>query len=207
MIVKKFTIGEMWTNTYVTVNEETKECFMVDPAVCDNKIISYIEEEGLQLKAILITHGHYDHIMGVDGFLERFPVPVYAYEDEQRVLEDGSINLSSKFGREYLFHGAETVKDGQILKIAGFDVKVLHTPGHTCGSCSYYIEAEEVLFSGDTLFCKSIGRTDFPTGSYEQIIKSIKEKIMALPNDVKIYPGHMEETSVKFEKWYNTFLY
>ena len=207
MIVKSFTIGNMWTNCYVGVNEKTKECFLVDPAIYDEGVISYIEENGLQVKAILVTHGHYDHIQGLDGFLEKYPVPVYAHEDEQQVLTDGSKNLSAKFDKVYTFSDAVSVKDGQILEIAGFKVKVLHTPGHTCGSSCYYIEDEEVLFSGDTVFYRSVGRTDFPTGSYEKLIKSAKEKIMTLPRSVKIYPGHMEETSVKYEACYNTFLY
>lgn len=207
MVVKKFTIGLMWTNCYVVSNEETKECFIVDPPVYDPVIWNYIEEQELQLKAILLTHGHYDHIMGVDGILEKVQVPVYAHEAEQEVLKDSAKNLSSKFETGYEFHGAESVKDGQIFTIAGFKVKVLHTPGHTCGSCSYYIEEEEVVFCGDTLFYRSIGRTDFPTGDYATLIKSAKEKLMTLPKDVKVYPGHMEETSIKHETWYNTFLY
>ncbi|MEE1086648.1 MAG: MBL fold metallo-hydrolase [Schaedlerella sp.] len=207
MVVKRFTIGELWTNCYVVSNEETKECFIVDPPVCEESVLSYLEAQGLELKAIFLTHGHYDHIMGVDGYLEKFSVPVYAHEDEQEVLKDGAKNLSAKFGAAYEFHGAESVKDGQTLEIAGFKVKVLHTPGHTCGSCSYYIEKEEALFCGDTVFYRSIGRTDFPTSNHAQLIKSAKEKIMTLPKDVKLYPGHMEETSVKHETWYNTFLY
>ena len=207
MIIKKFTISEMWTNCYVGLNEETKECFLVDPATYDEGVASYIKEEGLTLKAILVTHGHYDHVCGIDGFIKDNPVPVYAHEEEQQVLTDPSKNLSSRFGKPYAFHDAELVKDGQILDVAGFKVKVPHTPGHTCGGCCYYIEDEEVLFCGDTVFYRSIGRTDFPTGDYAQLIKSAKEKIMTLPRDVKMYPGHMEETMVKYEACYNTFLY
>lgn len=207
MIVKKFTISGMWTNCYVGVNEETKECFIVDPAIYDEGVASYIQEQGLEVKAILITHGHYDHIQGIDGFIKDTSVPVYAHEDEQQILTDGSKNLSAKFDKPYTFTDAILVKDGQILDVAGFKVKLIHTPGHTCGSCCYYIEDEEVLFCGDTVFYRSIGRTDLPTGNYEQLIKSAKEKIMTLPGEVKMYPGHMDETVIKYESWYNSFLY
>ena len=110
------------------------------------------------------------------------------------------------YGPKYAFHGAQPVRDGQVIECAGIEVDVLQTPGHTVGGCCYYLPKEHRLFSGDTLFCASIGRTDLPTGSSSQLVRSVQEKIMTLPDDTKIYPGHMEETSVQFEKEHNPFI-
>ena len=206
MIIKNFIAGMMQTNCYVAGNEETKECFLVDPAACTSQIVSYIKENGLNLKAILLTHGHFDHIMGITEFLREFPVPVYAYEAEKELLEDAEKNLSASYGMFYIFRDAQYLRDGQILEIAGMKIKVIYTPGHTIGGCCYYIEDENVLFSGDTLFYTSIGRTDFATGSYNKLVNSVRLKLFVLPDEVKVYPGHMSETTIGYEKEYNPFL-
>lgn len=206
MKIEKFVIGIIGTNCYLVQNEETKECILIDPATCKQKIVDHIREQGLSLKAILLTHGHFDHIMGIDGFLEAFPVPVYAHEKERELLEDASLNSSSTYGPGYTFSGAVYVKDQERLTLAGMEIEVIYTPGHTIGGCCYYLPKEGVLFSGDTLFCASVGRSDFPTGSAGQLIRSIKEKLMCLPEDTKVYPGHMDETTIAFEKANNPFL-
>lgn len=206
MIIKTFMTGMMQTNCYVASNEETKECFLVDPATCTSEIISYIKDNELKLQAILLTHGHFDHTLGIPGFLKEFEVPVYAYEAEKELLEDADKNLSSVYGMFYTFKEAEYLKDGQILEIAGMKIKVIYTPGHTIGGCCYYIEEEKVLFSGDTLFYTSIGRTDFETGSYNKLVNSVRLKLFKLPDEVKVYPGHMSETTIGYEKKYNPFL-
>ncbi len=206
MIIKTFIAGMMQTNCYVVSNEETKECFLVDPAVCTPDMVSYIKENGLKLQAILLTHGHFDHILGITEFLREFEVPVYAYEAEKELLEDAEKNLSSAYGMFYIFKDAEYLKDGQVLEIAGMKIKVIYTPGHTIGGCCYYLEDEKVLFSGDTLFYTSIGRTDFETGSYNKLVNSVRLKLFRLPDEVKVYPGHMSETTIGYEKKYNPFL-
>ena len=165
------------------------------------KVKNAVKEQGLKLKAVLLTHAHFDHIMGIDDFLKAFPVPVYAGEDELPVIEDDRLNVSCMYGPKYAFHGAQPVRDGQVIECAGIEVDVLHTPGHTVGGCCYYLPKEHRLFSG-----ASIGRTDLPTGSSSQLVRSVQEKIMTLPDDTKIYPGHMEETSVQFEKEHNPFI-
>ena len=109
-------------------------------------------------------------------------------------------------GQPYTFHGAQYVKDGDLLDIAGMKIQVIQTPGHTIGGCCYYIADEQTLFSGDTLFRASIGRTDLPTGSMGALVRSVKEKILVLPDETRVYPGHMEETTVGYEKKYNPFL-
>ena len=207
MKIGKFVLGPVWTNCYIVINEGNRECFVVDPATCPPEFVSYIKDAGLEVKAVLLTHGHFDHIMGLDGFLKEFSVPVYACEAEKELLESAQLNSSaSMLGQPYTFSGAEYVTNRQNLKIAGFEIQVIYTPGHTGGGCCYYIPAENVLFSGDTLFHGSIGRTDLPTGSMGQLVNSIRDRLFVLPDETKVYPGHMEETTIGYEKKYNPFI-
>lgn len=206
MKIEKFVIGMIGTNCYLVLNETTKECFIIDPAVYSSELVSHIKSKGLHLKAILLTHGHFDHIMGIDRFLAEFPVPVYAQAAEKAMLEDAALNASAGYGPGYTFSGAEYMNDGQHLQLAGVEIEIIHTPGHTAGGCCYYIPSEGVLFSGDTLFRASIGRTDLPTGSGSQLIQSIQKRLMCLPGETKVYPGHMDETSIAYEKMHNPFL-
>lgn len=206
MKIERFVIGPIGTNCYIVINEETKECFVTDPAACLPELVSHIRSTGLKVQAVLLTHGHFDHIMGIDGFVREFPVPVYAHEAEKELLENAQLNSSAMYGMGYTYSGAEYLKDGQVLTIAGFEIHVIYTPGHTAGGCCYYIPAEHVLISGDTLFHASIGRTDLPTGSSSQLVRSVREKLMVLPEETKVYPGHMEETTIGYEKKYNPFV-
>ena len=144
--------------------------------------------------------------MGIDGVREKFKVPVYASEKEQEILQDARLNLSAAYGGGYTFSDATYVRDGEKLEIAGMKIKVIETPGHTAGGCCYYIAEEEVLFSGDSLFCASIGRTDFPTGSSSQLVRAVRDKLIVLPEDTMVYPGHMEETTIGYERKHNPFI-
>lgn len=206
MWIERFIVGMVGTNCYVISNEETSECFLIDPGAYSDKMITYIRENALKPQAVLLTHGHFDHIMGLDEVLKQFSVPVYAQEQEEILLKDASYNASVSYGLAYTFSGASYIKDGQVLELAGMKIRVIHTPGHTIGGCCYYIEAENVLFSGDTLFHDSVGRTDFPTGSQSQLVRSIREKLLDLPEETVVYPGHMSETTIGHEKKYNPFL-
>lgn len=207
MKVGKFVLGPVATNCYIGINEETKECFIVDPATCPPEFVSYIKNAGLTVKAVLLTHGHFDHIMGLDALLKEFSVPVYAHEAERDLLESEQLNSSaSMLGQPYSFSGADYVTNRQELRIAGFEIRVIYTPGHTIGGCCYYIEKEKTLFSGDTLFHGSVGRTDLPTGSMGQLVSSVRDRLFVLPDDTKVYPGHMEETTIGYEKKYNPFI-
>lgn len=206
MQIERFIVGMVGTNCYVVSNEETSECFLVDPGAYSDKVIAYIREHELKPQAILLTHGHFDHIMGLDGVLREFPIPVYAQEEEEILLKDASYNASVSYGPAYTFSGASYIKDGQILELAGMTIRAIHTPGHTIGGCCYYIETEHMLFSGDTLFHDSVGRTDFPTGSQSQLVRSIREKLLGLPEETVVCPGHMSETTIGHEKKYNPFL-
>lgn len=206
MKIQNFVLGMVGTNCYLVVNEEEKQCILIDPAVYSGEIAEQIRREGLDLRAILLTHGHFDHIMGIDGFRKEFPeIPVYAHREEEALLKDASMNASLEFGRQYTFSGAAYAEDGDMLDLAGMQFQVIHTPGHTIGGCCYYLQEEKVLFSGDTLFRESIGRTDFPTGNGGQLMRSIREKLFILPEETAVYPGHMERTTIGDEKKYNPY--
>ena len=193
------------TNCYLIINKENKEALLVDPADNALRISNVIEENGCTLKAILLTHGHFDHIMALNDLKKRYNVPVYAHEEEEDVLKQSSLNLSGSIGQIYTTQADVYVKDGEHLKLAGLDVIALYTPGHTKGGACYYFPEEKVLMSGDTLFHCSIGRTDFPTGSMSQLVRSVKEQLFVLPDDVQVYPGHDSVTSIGYEKQYNPF--
>ena len=203
--IKSMTLGMVATNCYLIINKETKEALLIDPADNALRISNVIEENVCTLKAILLTHGHFDHIMALNELKKRYNVPVYAHEEEEDVLKQSSLNMSGMIGQIYTTQADIYVKDGEHLKLAGLDIIVLHTPGHTkCGVC-YYLPEEKVLMSGDTLFHCSIGRTDFPTGSMSQLVRSVKEQLFVLPDDVQVYPGHDSVTSIGYEKQYNPF--
>ena len=206
MKIEKFVTGIISTNCYLVINEETKQTVVIDPAACPSYLMGHMKSEGLQVEAILLTHGHFDHIMGIDDLRREFPVPVYVHEGDRKTLLDPALNLSSSYTNGYTFDGADYIRDGQRLELAGFSFQVIHTPGHTPGGVCYYLESEGVLFSGDTLFQNSVGRTDFPNSSMSDLIRSLREKVMKLPDDVKVYPGHMGETTIGHERKYNPFI-
>ena len=199
-------LGMVGTNCYLLCNMDIKECVLIDPADSQDEISRMIDESGCSLKGILLTHGHFDHIMAADALRDKYDVKVYASCDEKNTLEQPHINLGEAYGLKLSVKADVWHKDGEILKLAGFDIEALHTPGHTEGGSCYYIREIGVLFSGDTLFCGSVGRTDFPGGSMSEIVRSIKEKVMVLPDDTKVYPGHGEGTSVGYERVNNPFL-
>ena len=207
MKIERFVLGPIETNCYVVVNEDTKECFAVDMAYCPKAYVDHIREQGYQMKALFLTHGHFDHIMGLSDVMEDIKIPVYVEEADLPMMMDGESNLSSGYMRGgYQFADAVPVRDGQQLQIAGFQFRVIHTPGHTPGGCCYYMEQEDVLFSGDTLFRTSVGRSDFPGGSASALVRSVKEKLLILPEETHVYPGHMEETTIGYEKRHNPFV-
>lgn len=206
MKIEKFVLGSMGTNCYLIINEETKELIIIDPATCPDYVVSHVNSNGYIPRAIFLTHAHFDHVMGIDGWVKEFGIPVYLHEEEKKVLEDPELNLSGVFGASYSYSDVKCLKDGQELEVSGFIFKVIHTPGHTCGGCCYYCAEKGVLISGDTLFYQSVGRSDFPTGSMGTLVRSIKEKLFCLPEDVMVYPGHNDSTCIGDEKKYNPFV-
>ena len=198
--VDRKVLGMMSTNCYFVQNVDTGEALIVDPADNAKSIIDFIEKNKLIPKAVLLTHGHFDHIMAAREVCDRFLIKCYCYCDEKEVAANADMNLSTSFTGAFTLNVDETFKDNEQTEMAGMSIRVLHTPGHTRGSCCYYIPDSGILLSGDTIFRESVGRTDFPTGSSGQIIESIRTRIFTLGDEVIIYPGHGDETSVGFEK-------
>lgn len=202
--IKTCVVGQVGTNCYIVYKEERKEGIIVDPGDNSPYILNKLKELQLTPQAILLTHGHFDHIMAVEDIKRSFPdIEVCAGKKEQEVLLDPDVNLSTSFGASVSIKADRLLDDGEVISIGGLSFKTLFTPGHTCGSVSYLIEGEEVLLSGDTLFFESLGRTDFPTGSSAQIVTSIRERLFVLPEQIRVCSGHGEQTSIGHEKVYN----
>lgn len=200
-------LGMVQTNTWFVINEKTKELILIDPADDAGRIIRKIEADGLKLQGILLTHGHFDHIGAVDDLRAYFKgVQCYAGEKEKEVLENGSYNLSASWAAALSIRADRLLRDKETLTLAGFKIKVIETPGHTKGGVCYYLSEEGVLFSGDTLFRTSVGRTDFPTGSMSQIVRSVQYLTENLPGDTVVYPGHQEITTIAYEQRFNPYL-
>ena len=196
-------LGMLETNCYFGYDAQTGGTFIVDPADDAEAIKGWCLANGKRPAAILLTHGHFDHIMAADALRREFSVPIYAAEAEKPVLENAQYNLSAMWHRPVTLKADQYLKDGQILSLAGFSIKVISTPGHTAGGLCYYLEKERVLFSGDTLFAGSYGRVDFPTSSMAEMARSVRERLLTLPEDTIVYPGHGESTDISSEKKYN----
>jgi len=203
--VDKYICGDVRTNCYFLINTQTKEAVIVDPADNAPMLKRKITEKELKPVAILLTHGHFDHIMAAEEIRSAYKIPIIAHKEEKMILENARGNLSVMFGANYVIKADQYVDDNAMLSLADFDIQVMHTPGHTIGGCCYYVKEEGVLFSGDTLFCESIGRTDFPTGSMSTLIRSIRQKLLVLPEETKVYPGHESTTDIEHEKYNNPF--
>ena len=179
---------------------------LIDPGANADRLIQIIEEEKLNPVAILLTHGHFDHAGGAAEVAAHFGIKVYAEKHERETLDDPKLNLSGWAGAETTYHADVFLKDEQEFDLAGFHIRVLFTPGHTVGGCCYYFAYQDALFSGDTLFAQSVGRTDFPKGSASALIRGIKEKLLPLPDEVTVYTGHNDTTTIGTERRYNPYL-
>ena len=204
--IGRIMLGMCQTNCYFVYEEGKHKALVFDPADKGEYIYNGLRDKGFSVEAILLTHGHFDHIWGVEELRKLSGASVYAYEGEQEVCESPALNVSQDTGRPCMVKADVYVKDGEEITIAGMTFRLIATPGHTKGSCCYYFEEDKLLISGDTLFQESVGRTDLPTGSMSTLVRSVKEKLLSLPEDVKVYPGHGEATSIGYEKAYNPFL-
>ena len=186
---------------------QLKEAVIIDPAADAACIEAMIARYNLRPVAVLLTHGHFDHLSAADAVRKRYGIKVYAGNEERPVMNSSSYNLSLPFtGEGMTFEADEYFKPGEELDFAGFRIETIPVPGHTIGSVCYYFEEQKVLFSGDTLFAGSVGRSDFPTGNAGQLIRAIKSGLMSLPDDVKVYPGHGESTTIGCERVNNPFI-
>lgn len=207
MKVERMVLGKIGTNCYIAIQEETKEAVVIDPADHPERIRERAEKEGWKPKAIFLTHGHADHLMGAAGLKEMFELPIYACEAEKELLADPEKNLSrALFGKPVSLCADVWLRDGEEIQAAGLNFRVLATPGHTPGGCCYYSKEAGILFSGDTLFAASVGRTDFPGGSMSELVRGIQEKLVPLPDETRVCPGHMEESTIGAERRYNPYL-
>ena len=204
--VLRYIVGPVCTNCYLLVNHKTGELLVVDPGDQAQLIEKQIEKTGAKPVAILLTHGHFDHAGAAEALADKYQISIYAHEAERETLEDPGLNLCGMIGEHKVYHADIFVKDEEVLNLAGFSIRVFFTPGHTIGGCCYYIADEKILFSGDTLFQESVGRTDFPRGSASDLIRAIREKLMPLPDDVTVYSGHDESTLIGYERMHNPYL-
>lgn len=205
IICKTIEVGAFGTNCYLVYRQENPKCLVVDPGAEPEKIFHIIAENKLEPAAIINTHGHVDHVGANKDIKDRFDIPLYIHESDSQILRSV---LQSGFA---MVLGAKSsppadifMKDGDQLDIGGIRLRVIHTPGHSPGSICLF--GDGVLLSGDTLFCRGVGRTDFPGGSWEELDRSLKEKIYILPDDTVVFPGHGPETTIGQEKHSNPFV-
>jgi hydroxyacylglutathione hydrolase len=209
MKIDRLVLGVYETNCYVLrSNELTEDCLIIDPGMDADELIDYLYEHGLNPPAVILTHGHIDHIAGLAQLRERFPdIKVYIHKLDDQMLSDAGSNLSGISGMSFRTEPADFfLEDNSRIEPAGIKLQVLHTPGHTPGGICLYSADDGLAFVGDTLFAGSVGRTDFPGGSMTQLVDGIKKKLFTLPDRTKIYPGHGPATSIANEKAHNPFL-
>ena len=203
--IGKIVMGSVQTNCYFIYKENDNKIIVVDPADRGEYLYNAFKEAGLEVAAILLTHAHFDHIWGCNKLRELSGVQVFASEDEKELCESAKLNVSEDVGRPYTVSVDWYLRDGEKVTIEDMEFTVIATPGHTQGSCCYYFEKDNILVSGDTLFEGSVGRTDLPTGNGPTLSRSLKEKLMILPDETLVFPGHGNSTTIGDEKKYNPF--
>lgn len=206
--IEAFVLGPYESNCYLVRASAGKECWLFDASFEPQDMIDRVRELGLTPRGVLLTHAHVDHIAGVSAVVSAFPgTPVWIHALESRWLSEPELNLSAFMGRPTTAPGPDReLHDGDELTIAGLSWRVLHVPGHSPGSVAFHCAAAGVTISGDALFAGSIGRTDFPGCSFEQLADSIREKLYALPAATVVLPGHGPSTSIAREKLSNPFV-
>ena len=209
MKIDRFVLGAYQTNCYILRdNVAAKDCLLVDTGLEAGELIDFLQAHKLKPVAVVLTHGHADHITGLAALRENFPdIKVYIHKLDAEMLTGAQSNLSELAGKLFSTEPADVlIEEGDVIEQAGIELEVLHTPGHTPGGISLYSKDERIVFSGDTLFAESVGRTDFPGGSMMQLIKSIREKLLILPDETIVYPGHGPVTTIAQEKAHNPYL-
>ena len=200
-------LGVIGTNCYTLINDSTGEAILVDATGDLDSLLQGITEINADLKAVLLTHAHFDHIDAVDGVKKKFPkADVYIGENDEKLLGNPNLNLAMSFmGKNLVVKADKTVRDGEEIELIGLNIMCIEVPGHTIGGMCYYIPDLKSLFDGDTLFRGSVGRSDFPTGNGEDLINNIREKLLTLPEDTNVFPGHDSPTTIGREKEHNYY--
>ena len=209
MKLDRLILGAYQSNCYILrENEADRVCLIIDTGLEAGELVEFLGRYKLNPLAVVLTHGHADHITGVTALRESYPdIKVYIHKLDGKMLTAAKDNLSAMAGVPFSTEPADfSLEEGTIIEQAGIKLKVLHTPGHTPGGISLYSKVDGIIFVGDTLFANSVGRTDIPGGSTAQLIKSIKEKLCILPDETVVYPGHGPETTIAQEKAHNPFL-
>ena len=207
MEIKRLVLGLVRTNCYIVYTEDTKKAVIIDPAADSRRIIDEVSALGVTPEAILLTHGHFDHMLAADSLRNRYHIPVCIHKADAELLQHPDLNCSEQFlHMSYAIAADEEMEDGQILRFLDETLTVISTPGHTEGSSCFYSKNENILFSGDTLFQGSVGRTDLPTGRAAKLTSSIREKLFVLPEDTLVLSGHGDQTTVGEEKQYNPYV-
>ncbi len=209
MKIDRLVLGEYENNCYIARSSDSAaDCLIIDTGLDVQPLLKFLERGKLTPVAVIITHGHIDHIAGVEALRKKFPsILVYIHKLDAEMLTDAAANLSIMAGSSLTAGKADyLVDEDDIIEKAGVKLRVIHTPGHTPGGICFYSEKDGIIFVGDTLFAGSIGRTDFPNGDMKQLIEGIKHKLLTLPEDTIAYPGHGPETTIGREKADNPFL-
>lgn len=211
MFLDSRTLWHAQTNTYLVAGEQHGQAVIVDAPPDTALLAEFVRAAGVVPVALLLTHGHVDHAGGAGGVVNEFAISAYVHPDDDFLTLDPDSQLRMLFGTvptgEYAPPDRfESLQDGQILDLAGLSFEVRHTPGHTPGHCCFFVESEGILFSGDQLFAGSIGRTDLPGGNHQQLMASMRDKVLTLADEVIVHPGHGPTTTLDRERRSNPFL-
>jgi len=205
MILQKLCVGELSTNCYILGDEKTNQGVVIDPGGDFDLIDENIEKLNLKIKYIILTHGHIDHIKALVPLKKKTKAKVLIHKEDLPILSDPTYNLSQFIGENGSFSEPDLLlKDGDTIEFGKKKLLVLHTPGHTPGSISLY--TDNLLFTGDTLFCEGVGRTDLPGSSQEKLLNSVKQKLFTKPDDTEVFPGHGPSTTIGWEKKNNPWI-
>ncbi|MBN2260831.1 MAG: MBL fold metallo-hydrolase [Clostridiales bacterium] len=204
-MIRKFISGNYSVNQYIVYDETRKIAAIIDPATFDAEVIKFIEKLKLNVEYIILTHGHGDHILGIEQYKKKYDAKIIAHASEKKLLSDSDLNFTMKMsGKAVIVTPDLWLKDNETIKIGDINLKVLHTPGHTKGGIC--LLNDDYVITGDTLFYEAIGRYDLYGGNFETLMHSIKSKLMILHDDLMVYPGHGKETSIGYERKNNPFL-
>jgi glyoxylase-like metal-dependent hydrolase (beta-lactamase superfamily II) len=205
--IERFAVGPLETNAYLVIDEEKKDALIFDPSQGCGQLLSRLRQLSITPSALVLTHAHFDHIMGVEEICTAYAdIAVYIHPDEESLLRDPQLNGSLMIGGSYNYEGPVSYVDESTTTIGSFSVKVLHVPGHSPGGCAFVFNNGECV-CGDVLFANSVGRADLPGGNMDQLIGAIKAKLMSLPDTTVIWPGHMGRTTIGRERRLNPFLH
>lgn len=204
MFIKRLVVGELGANCYLLASEEGKEAVVIDPGGDAELILNALRENCLLPTYIINTHGHVDHTLANSSLAKATSAKILIHREDAKMLSDPEANLSGWFNQEITSSADELLENGQIIEVSNLKIEVIHTPGHTRGGIC--LKVKDKVFTGDTLFASGIGRTDLPGGDYKTLLDSIRQKLLTLPDETIIYPGHGESSTIGQERRENPFL-